>query len=179
MSTPAGFENVDAGPFGEWLDGIRRAIEGVAESDVACGSCRACCQSSQFVRIGRDEVETLARIPKALLFPAPGAPESEVVLGYDQTGACPMLGDAGCTIYSDRPKTCRTYDCRVFAAAGIDADPERPLIVERARRWVFQYPSESDRRAHDEVRRRAQNDGESRSQTERAIKAVLPRGISP
>ncbi len=170
---------LDAGPFGEWLAQIRDAIDGLAESDVACGSCKACCQSSQFVLISPDEVKALARIPKSLLSPAPGSPAGYMVLGYDQSGACPMLTDTGCSIYADRPRTCRTYDCRVFTAAGIDADPERPLIVDRARKWVFRYPAESDRRSHDEVKRRAETDTTSRSQTERAVKAVMDPNLRP
>ena len=55
-----------------------------------------------------------------------------------------MLDDGGrCTIYEHRPLTCRTYDCRVFAAAGIDADREE--ITRRARRWRFACPAPRDR----------------------------------
>jgi hypothetical protein len=55
-----------------------------------------------------------------------------------------MLRGGRCSIYEDRPLTCRTYDCRVFAAAGIDAD--RPAITRRARTWVFDLASDDDRR---------------------------------
>lgn len=45
-----------------------------------------------------------------------------------------------------RPQTCRSYDCRVFPAAGLDAGgKERSLINERVRRWRFAYPSQIDR----------------------------------
>ena len=55
-----------------------------------------------------------------------------------------MLDEGGrCTIYAHRPLTCRTYDCRVFAAAGIDADREE--ITRRARRWRFACPAPRDR----------------------------------
>ena len=36
-----------------------------------------------------------------------------------------MLIDNQCSIYEHRPRTCRTYDCRVFAAAGLDDTDER------------------------------------------------------
>ncbi|MFA6001077.1 MAG: hypothetical protein WC828_03075 [Thermoleophilia bacterium] len=39
----------------------------------------------------------------------------------DCDGCCPMLIDGGCSIYEHRPLTCRIYDSRVFAAAGIVA----------------------------------------------------------
>jgi hypothetical protein len=65
-------------------------------------------------------------------------------MGYDVKGRCPMLRGGRCSIYEDRPLTCRTYDCRLFAAARIDAD--RPAITRRARTWVFDLASDDDRR---------------------------------
>ena len=93
---------------------------GSGGSDVPCGTCTACCTSSQFVHIEPDERDALAHIPAELLFPAPGRPRGHVLLGYDERGHCPMLVDGACSIYAHRPRTCRTYDCRVFAAAGVD-----------------------------------------------------------
>lgn len=52
--------------------------------------------------------------------------------------------------YEHRPSTCRAYDCRVFAAAGIDAD--RTAISRRARRWEFSHATEDDRIEHAAVR---------------------------
>ena len=70
-------------------------------------------------------------------------PAGHVVLPFDARGRCPLLDEAGrCTIYAHRPRTCRTYDCRVFAAAGIDADREE--ITARARRWRFACPTAED-----------------------------------
>ena len=89
-----------------------------AGSEVPCDGCTACCTSSQFVHIGPDETDTLARIPRRLLFPAPRLPAGHVLMGYDENGHCPMLVDGACSIYEHRPRTCRTYDCRVFPAAG-------------------------------------------------------------
>jgi uncharacterized protein len=142
-----------AGDFSAWLTGMQAAIRGERASDVACGGCTACCTASQFIHIGPDEIETLARIPKALLFPAPLLPEGHVVLGHDERGHCPMLVDGRCSIYADRPRTCRTYDCRVFAASGLAA--EDGLIAERAGRWRFSFPTEADRRRRDAVREAA------------------------
>jgi Fe-S-cluster containining protein len=129
-----------AGEFGEWLHEVRAAIGGDGETDVACGSCVACCSSSQFVHIAPDERDSLAHIPKALLFPAPGAPRGHVLMGYDEHGRCPMLRADGCSIYEHRPRTCRTYDCRVFAAAGLLPDePGKEAIAQRAARWRFDH----------------------------------------
>ena len=79
---------------------------------------RGACTSSQFVHIAPDETETLARVPKALQFPAPHLPDGHVVLGYDERGHCPMLIENQCSIYSIARARCRTYNCHVFPARG-------------------------------------------------------------
>jgi hypothetical protein len=140
-----------AGDFSAWADAMRLAIREQRDSDVPCNGCTACCRSSQFVHIAPDETETLAHIPTELLFPAPGRPRGHVVLGYDERGHCPMLIDDQCSIYEHRPNACRTYDCRVFAAAGIDAGAEKPEITHRVRRWVFSFPAPDDRTERDAV----------------------------
>jgi hypothetical protein len=142
---------LDAGRFSTWLDGFAAALDGTGDADVPCDGCTACCESRQFVLVAPDEVDTLAHIPAELLFPAPGMPPGHRVMGYDQRGRCPMLGRGGCTIYEHRPRTCRTYDCRVFAAAGVDADSDQVLLAERVRRWRFDHRSVDDRRLHDAV----------------------------
>jgi hypothetical protein len=131
---------LDAGELRSWVAEIRSAIRGDVDADVPCGTCTACCTASQFVHVGPDEAEALAHIPRELLFPAPGLPRGHVLMGYDEHGRCPMLGDAGCSIYEHRPRTCRTYDCRVFAATGVDVaagDPTKRGIATRAARWRF------------------------------------------
>ena len=133
-----------AGRFSQWLRETLAADATGAAVDVPCGDCVARCTSSYFIHIRPDEERTRARVPGELLVPAPGAPPGHVVIGYDTRGRCPMLRDGRCSIYEDRPLTCRTYDCRVFAAAGIDAD--RPAITRRARTWVFDLHSDDDRR---------------------------------
>ena len=160
-----------AGGFSAWLAGMRRALGGEAASDVPCDGCTACCTSSQFVHIGPDETETLAHIPNRLLFPAPRMPKGNLVLGYDEHGHCPMLVDGGCSIYEHRPRTCRTYDCRVFPAAGMTPDADKPAIARRTARWRFAYPAEVDRDEQEAVRAAAT------FVRERAD--ALPGGVAP
>jgi uncharacterized protein len=144
---------VDAGGFSAWLDEMSAALQGEHDMDVPCGACTGCCTSSQFVSIGPDETDTLAHIPVALLFPAPRLPRGHVLLGYDERGHCPMLVDGACSIYEHRPRTCRTYDCRVFVAAGVPVDdPAKADIDRRVQRWQFTHPTETDRVEHDAVR---------------------------
>lgn len=163
-----------AGSFSAWLTGMRRALDGVAPSDVPCDGCTGCCRSSQFVHVGPDETDTLAHIPGELLFPAPRMPAGNVLLGYDEKGHCPMLVDDRCSIYEHRPRTCRTYDCRVFPAAGLALDDrEKQAIAERARRWRFDFPDEDDRVRHAAVRAAAAHVHERMGVTDATQRAVL------
>ena len=167
---------LDAGAFSAWLDAILAGLADGTGVDVPCGECTACCRSAYFIHVEPDEAETLRRIPRALLFPAPGLPKGHVVLGHDERGHCPMLIDDRCSIYDHRPRTCRTFDCRVFAAAGVTAD-DKPLVDARVRRWRFSYPTEHDGAEHHALRATAVSvrDGR-RSPTEHAIAAVRAYG---
>lgn len=146
---------VPAGPFSEWLHETHRARKlGGLSMSVPCGDCNACCRASHFVHVHPNETSTIARIPRRLLLRAPGLPTGHVLLGYDEKGRCPMLSGDTCSIYDDRPQTCRDFDCRVFAAAGIEPDGQGPqaAIAERVREWKFEYPAEVDSIEHDAVR---------------------------
>jgi len=144
---------VPAGSFAEWAEGARRAQEGEGDADVPCNGCTACCRSSFFVHIGPDESAALRRIPRELLFRAPGLPAGYMVLGYDERGHCPMLVDDACSIYEDRPLTCRKFDCRVLSAAGLAPDgPGQDALAERVQRWQFDLGTPRDRTARAAVR---------------------------
>lgn len=170
-----------AGSFSAWLRQTRAAHRGKDGVDVPCGECTACCESSYFIHIAPDETEALSRIPQELLFPAPGLPRGHVLLGYDEDGHCPMLIDQRCSIYEDRPLTCRNYDCRVFTATGIRPGDDKALIQRQTRRWEFDYPTGNDRDEHRAVRAAARflqergecfDGGVPRSPSQLAILAV-------
>jgi hypothetical protein len=174
-------EPLAAGEFGVWLSAMRDALRGDGESDVPCDGCSACCTSSKFVHIEPDETDTLARIPSALLFPAPLMPKGHVLMGYDDRGHCPMLVDGRCSIYDHRPRTCRVYDCRVFAAAALAVDDGKGAIDRRVRRWCFDYATDADRARHRAVETAAAflerhenelGDLAPRTSTARAIAAI-------
>ena len=161
-----------AGDFGVWIEQMQGALRGEHGSDVPCDGCTACCTSSQFVHIEPDEVDALAHIPRELQFPAPRSPRGHVLLGYDEHGRCPMLIDNRCSIYAHRPRACRTYDCRVFAAAGIEPDEaEKALIAERVRQWRFSHPTPDDVARHEAVRAAASYLDEHRD--------VVPTELAP
>ena len=160
-------ETLAAGRFSEWLD----ELQANDDMSVPCGRCTACCTSSQFVHIAPDESDTLAHVPAELRFPAPGLPPGHVVLGYDAHGHCPMLVDGACSIYAHRPRTCRTYDCRVFAATGVEPDTTQPAIAERVSHWRFTVDDEARWRA---VHAAAPADGPPIERALRALSEVRP-----
>lgn len=142
-------EAIPAGDFSSWLREIRKSLLGGDGVDVACGECVGCCISSYFIHVSPQEKETLYRIPKEVLFPAPGQINGNFLMGYDQAGLCPMLKDSKCEIYDHRPQTCREFDCRVFAAAGIPAGGEEKTIInQRVERWSFSYPDDKNSEEH-------------------------------
>ena len=167
---PSGDPDLDAGVFSSWMSEMQAALRGERGSDVPCEGCTACCTSSQFIHIAPDEADALAHIPAELLFPAPRLPPGHVLLGYDHRGHCPMLIDNQCSIYPHRPRTCRVYDCRVFAAAGLDND-DKIQITRQARRWRFAYPTPADQTGHESVRAAASYLDRHREQ--------WPEGVAP
>jgi len=147
-----------AGEFSDWLKGFQSSLREGTDNEVACGDCVGCCSSSYFIHVGPTEKDTLRHLPKDLAIPAPGMEPGNLLIGYQPDGRCPMLGEGNrCTIYSHRPKTCRAYDCRIFAAAGIAAGGnDKSTINQRVKSWKFEYSSETARRTHRSVKRAAQ-----------------------
>jgi Fe-S-cluster containining protein len=141
-----------AGAFSEWLRAMRSALAGGPGMQVACGECVGCCTSSYFIKVRASETEALRRIPPGQLTDSPRDAAGTRLMGYDAQGHCPMFRAGGCSIYSHRPDTCRTYDCRVFTAAGMDAGSGRDAINERVARWRFEYPDAADAREQQAVR---------------------------
>ena len=98
---------------------------------------------------GRGRSGRASGYPGKYLSVAPGLPPGYLLLGYTESGACPVLIGGRCTIYEDRPLVCRTYDCRMYAATGVT--PDRAEIAAQVRRWRFGYRSAEDRALHDAV----------------------------
>jgi uncharacterized protein len=137
-----------AGPFSDWLRAMRAALAGSSSMNVACGDCVGCCTSSYFIKVRAHETAAMARIGADNLRPVPGSTGGDKLMGFDSQGHCFMFANGGCSIYAHRPETCRTYDCRVFAASGMNAGPEKLAINQRIASWRFDYPSTRDRDEH-------------------------------
>ena len=133
------------GNFSSWLTKIRYVLKSSDSMEVPCGDCRACCTSSYFIHIRPNETKTISQIPKELLFAAPGLPKGHLLLGYDKNGHCPMFVNNACSIYENRPQTCRHYDCRILSATGFMEDEGKPLISQQAIRWEINLSSKNER----------------------------------
>jgi Fe-S-cluster containining protein len=139
----------DAGEFGSWLSTFDAALRLDGSVDVPCDGCTACCTSGQLIPVEPDDRDALAHLPADALEPMPGQP-GQRVLTHDESGRCSQLTEAGCSVYLHRPRACRTYDCRIFPAAGVR--PDKPLIAEQALRWRFRYASPAEHQSHAAVR---------------------------
>lgn len=153
MTPPPPESIVAAGPFSAWLRQMHRSLLGNEGMDVPCGDCVGCCVSGYSVQLRPEDHRAAARIPATFVVSAPGFAKGHLTVRPLANGLCPMLEDRKCSIYADRPQTCLDYDCRIFAAAGIDAGgDDKSIINKRVHEWRFSYPEQTDLREHDAVR---------------------------
>jgi uncharacterized protein len=146
---PSDADELHAGEFGAWLSAFSMSLSDGAPVEVPCDGCTSCCRSGKLIPVEPDEMEALAHIPAGDLVPMPGDP-ARTVLRHDESGCCSQLTAGGCSVYAHRPRACRRYDCRIFAAAGVHADA--PLIAQQVERWRFSYASTESRERHAAVR---------------------------
>lgn len=153
MTQPSPETIVAAGPFSVWLRNMRRSLKGNEGMDVPCGDCVGCCVSGYSLQLRPEDHQAAARIPATFIVSAAGFAKGNLTVRALENGLCPMLDDGKCSIYSVRPQTCLDYDCRIFAAAGIDAGGEDKVVInKRVREWRFSYPVRSDELEHAAVR---------------------------
>lgn len=86
------------------------------EEDVPCGTCTLCCQLLS-PHLTPEEV-TSGKYPISLINPPANIVKVDpdagpvVTLFKNKDGGCSMLVDNKCSIYEDRPRACRIFDCR-------------------------------------------------------------------
>jgi len=142
---------IDAGSFGTWLAEAREALRTNKGMKVPCGDCVGCCTSGYSIFL-RPHDPALDIVPTKLLCSVEGLAYPHAKMNPLPNGHCPMFENGKCSIYTSRPQTCLDYDCRVFAAAGIDAGATRLVINQRIRQWQFSYESEEELNAHHAIR---------------------------
>jgi hypothetical protein len=147
--------DVNAGSFPAWLAAMRAVLRGEQFAEVPCGSCTGCCVSSYPIPLRSTDQVALERVPARYLHLPVDSAAGMARMGFREDGSCPMLCAGGCSIYNDRPQTCRDYDCRIYAAAGLLPDGERPIIRDRILAWRFQFACAEDAAAAEAVLRAA------------------------
>ncbi len=121
---------------------MRAVLMGEQVADVPCDGCVGCCVSSYDIPLRPTDKSALAVVPAShLRLPVDG---SLARMTHRDDGTCPMLEANLCSIYADRPQTCRDYDCRIYAATGLLPDGERPVIRDRVLQWRFRFDSEAE-----------------------------------
>ena len=124
---------------------MQAALQGEAGSDVPCGDCRGCCVSGYPIVLREADAAITGRLSPQFLAQAGGL---RYMTARDD-GTCPMLSAGNCSVYAQRPQTCRDYDCRIFAAAGVvPGSAQRQVINDRVAAWRFEYAGETERLAH-------------------------------
>jgi hypothetical protein len=146
---------VDAGPFSHWLRSMRAVLRDEQDADVPCGDCVGCCVSSYPIPLRPTDRIAQQEVPEQFLLQVAGLAPGHLMMGFREDGSCPFLLDRACTIYTDRPRTCRDYDCRIYAAAGLRPVGDRPIIRNRVGAWRFTYPTQQDQQEAVAVRRAA------------------------
>ena len=82
-----------------------------------------------------------------------------------------MLVDGRCSIYEHRPRTCRTYDCRIFTATGLDVGANDYVTKPISGDDVFALQERLLELGFDAGR----PDGIFGRETEQALRAKLPK----
>jgi uncharacterized protein len=142
-----------AGSFGAWLAAMSSVLKGERDADVPCDGCVGCCVSFYAIALRPEDAVALAAVPaRHLRLPVDGR---LALMGFREDGTCPMLEAGRCSIYADRPRTCRDYDCRIYAATGLLPDGRRPVIAERVREWRFEFSSKEEDEQFAALRRAA------------------------
>lgn len=157
LMTDAPVETIDAGEFGAWLLAMTLTLQGHGDNAVPCGDCTGCCSAAWPVALREEDRDLLPLVPAAYLLTVDNAPPGVRYMGYRSDGTCPMLVEQRCTVYARRPQTCRDFDCRLFAAAGMpSAGAGKAMIDRRIRAWRFRYATPAAKAHHEAIMRTAQ-----------------------
>jgi hypothetical protein len=120
--------------------------------DVPCGSCTECCRN-ECVRLYPQWGDDVKRYRTRRV-------DGQLALQQRPNGACvyldEMAGEARCTIWQDRPLTCRIFDCRWWLDAVREMNGGasdlwltfngkiRPAIMQAAKRLRKQEADDAD-----------------------------------
>ena len=95
---------------------LTSVVNNEPESKVECGTCNLCCKLLS-PHLTPEEVSS-GKYPISLIQPTMDMIAMDPLIGpivtiyKNKDGGCSMLIDNKCSIYEDRPKACRQFDCR-------------------------------------------------------------------
>lgn len=104
--------------------------------EVPCGSCRACCSDPHFhANLTEHEAQRFAYVEYC----------GQKVLPKKADGTCVHLIGGNCSIYAERPRTCRIFDCRYFMF-GLPLHNDCTVMREAVEQWEpFKLPTTEDK----------------------------------
>jgi Fe-S-cluster containining protein len=114
------------------------SVNAAVEAELArlCGSCGLCCDGSLFGRVDLepDEVEPAKRGRLRVLRSEKGFEQPCAALSPSEHG----LAERHCSVYEDRPRSCRRFTCRLYERHRRDGGSveERLAVVRRVRLLV-------------------------------------------
>lgn len=79
---------------------------------VPCGSCQLCCKGQDVFLFPGEDANGLPIVPGIIPASFGRAARPAMRLTQKPNGDCAHLGPDGCTVYDQRPRTCRIFDCR-------------------------------------------------------------------
>ena len=100
----------------QYLNDRWRALV-LGRSTGQCADCHACCRSGYVIGLSTAEAKQIAHT----------VIDGHAVLMPDKDGVCPHFIDNKCTVYKVRPQSCRSFDCRDLAFAGLLVNEDKTM----------------------------------------------------
>jgi Putative zinc- or iron-chelating domain len=118
---------------------LRKLEQGLRRGEVEtpCNGCTACCRDPKlFVHLGEDEAPHYRAHRQG----------ADWHLDRQPSGECVYLIDNRCSIRSNRPRTCREYDCRLHLL-GLPLDFDQKVLIEEGPAYWqdFSLPTTEDK----------------------------------
>jgi Fe-S-cluster containining protein len=99
------------------------------EATVNCGHCTACCRDAPLIVLTEGErPEPFDKMVRIVVECDDGKEKSFWLLPHQPNGDCYYLRDGQCSVYEQRPKMCRTFDCRFIALKPNDFDMSDEVV---------------------------------------------------
>jgi hypothetical protein len=120
---------------------LRQCNRNIRDGDasVPCGACTACCRAPTLAvdLVGDEPSRYRCHLDRD---------GSRHILDKNPDGSCVYLVDGRCSIYHDRPKSCRRYDCRPYALTGV-LPCDDPVVIEAINQWRVEHKTTDDKDA--------------------------------